>query len=59
MATVGDHAIQLEAGQTIDTFRSHRHSSESLTDLLESLGMKLICLQLSDSGEEGVVLARK
>jgi len=59
VATVGDHAIQLEAGQTIDTFRSHRHSSESLTDLLESLGMKLICLQLSDSGEEGVVLARK
>lgn len=58
-AQIGDQIVQLHAGQTLDTFRSHRHSPESIISLTESLGLTVLCMRRSDSGEEGVALARK
>jgi len=56
---IGDQIVQLHAGQTLDTFRSHRHSPESIISLTESLGLTVLFLRRSDSGEEGVAIARK
>lgn len=58
-AQIGDQIVHLHAGQKLDTFRSHRHSLESIISLTDSLGLTVLCMRRSDSGEEGVVLARK
>ena len=58
-AQIGDQIVQLHAGQKLDTFRSHRHSLESINSLTDSLGLTVLCMRRSDSGEEGVALARK
>ena len=58
-AQIGDQIVQLHAGQKLDTFRSHRHSPESIISLTGSLGLTVLCMRRSDSGEEGVALARK
>lgn len=54
----GDATAELAPGSTVEVFRSHRHSPESIKDLVSALGLDLIDWQVSPSGEEGVALMR-
>jgi len=54
----GTATAELPAARTIEIFRSHRHSSESINQLVSELGLEMIDWQVSPSGEEGVALTR-
>jgi len=54
----GDATAELAPGNTVEVFRSHRHSLESITQLTSELGLEVIDWQVSPSGEEGVALMR-
>ncbi len=53
-----DTTAELAPGSTIEVFRSHRHSPESIIQLSNEFGLEMIDWQVSPSGEEGVALTR-
>ncbi|MDP6892565.1 MAG: L-histidine N(alpha)-methyltransferase [Verrucomicrobiota bacterium] len=51
--------ITFESGQSLRLFYSYRHTEETLNKCLYNHGLKIVCCEISKSGEEGVFVVKR
>jgi len=56
---IDNKIITFESGQSLRIFYSYRHTKETLNKYLDKHGLKIVCSEVSKSGEEGVFRVKR